>query len=62
MSKLIPVKVVTPKGDDAVARAFSDRKLGSLLEAIGREAQLTDAEINLIGQRDQTPPGHAGLE
>ena len=80
MSKLNPVKTVSPKAfaallallnrpaqtNEALRRTMQskspwaapgpadDLKLSTLL--------LTDAEIDVIGQRDQTPTGHAGLE
>jgi plasmid stability protein len=36
-------------------------KLGSLLAEIGREARLTDEQVDLINQRDRSPPRELGL-
>ena len=37
-------------------------KLGSLLADIGRAAKLTDAEVDLITERDLTPPREISFE
>ena len=37
-------------------------KLGSLLADIGRAAKLTDAEVDLITERDRSPPREISFE
>lgn len=37
-------------------------KLGSLLHAIGRQARLTDAEVDLINERDRSLPREISFE
>lgn len=37
-------------------------KLGSLLHDIGRNAKLTDAEVDEISQRDRSPPREISFE
>jgi plasmid stability protein len=37
-------------------------KLGSLLTDIGRQARLTDEEVDLINQRDRSPPRAVSFE
>lgn len=37
-------------------------RLGSLLQAIGREAKLTDAQVDLISQRDRSLPREISFE
>ena len=37
-------------------------KLGSLLHAIGRQARLTDAEVDLINARDRSLPREISFE
>ncbi len=47
---------------EAAVRTESPSNLGSLLTAIGREAQITDAEVALLSQRDRSLPRKVDLE
>lgn len=47
---------------EAAVRTESPSNLGSLLTAIGREAQITDAEVELLRQRDRSQPREVDLE
>lgn len=47
---------------EAAVRSESPSNLGSLLTAVAREAQITDAEVALLYQRDRSLPREIDLE